>query len=131
MKKKKTFFYYLNPKNVSASIEKYGFTYKVKNTVLIYMVVTAVSVAGGFVFRLDLAGITLVALCGMAMLPKIVVNSYKNMYEQKRFSDVNMYIEQILYSFKKTPKIITALQDAENILPEDSPMRMTIRLKKD
>lgn len=126
MKIKKSFFYYLNPKNVSAAIERYGYAYSVKNTILIYVIVTAISVAGGFVFRLGPVEVCMVALCGMASMPKVVINSYKYMYEQKRFSDVNIYIEQVLYSFKKTPKIISALQDAEKIIPKDSPMRQTI-----
>lgn len=127
MKMKKSFLYYLNPKNVSAAIEKYGYTYSVKNTVLIYVIVTAISVAGGAVFRLDPVEICVAAVCAMAWLPKVVINSYKNMYEQKRFSDVNIYIEQVLYSFKKTPKIISALQDAEKIISKDSPMRSAIQ----
>lgn len=125
-KKKISVLYYLNPKNVSAAIEQYGYTYHIRNTIFIYIFVAFLSVAGGFIFKLGAAEICIVAVCAMAMLPKAVVNSYKNMYEQKRFSDVNMYMEQVLYSFKKTPKIITALQDAANIIPEDSPMRQTV-----
>lgn len=124
--RKKSFLYYLNPKHVSAAIETYGYAYSVKNTVLIYVLVCAVSAAGGVIFRLDAAEICTVALCGMAWMPKVVINSYKNMYEQKRFSDANLYIEQALYSFKKTPKIISALEDAEKIIPKDSPMQDVI-----
>ncbi len=126
MKRKKSFLYYLNPGNVSAAIEKYGYTYNVKNTMLIYLIITVISAAGGFVFQLGPVEVCIVAVCGMAMMPRVIINSYKNMYEQKRFSDVNIYIEQVLYSFKKIPKIITALQDAEKIIPGDSPMRETI-----
>lgn len=127
MKIKKSFLYYLNPKNVSAAIEKYGYAYNIRNTVLIYVIVTVISAAGGFVFRLDPVHICVAAVCGMAWMPKVVINSYKNMYEQKRFSDVNIYIEQVLYSFKKTPKIISALQDAQKIIPVDSPMQLAIQ----
>lgn len=126
MKRKTSFLYYLNPGNVSAAIKKYGYAYSIKNTIVIYIMIIILTVAGGFVFWLGPIEICVVAICGMAMMPRVVVNSYKNMYEQKRFSDVNIYIEQVLYSFKKTPKIITALQDAEKIIPKDSPMRDTI-----
>ncbi len=126
MKRKQPFLYYLNPKNVSAAIERYGYTYRIHNTVLVYVVVIAASAAGGILFQLGLLEAAAVAICGMSMLPRVVINSYKNMYEQKRFSDVNIYIEQTLYSFQKTPKIISALQDAGKILPKDSPMRSVI-----
>ena len=127
MKNKKPFLYYLNPKNVSAAIETYGYTYRIKNTILVYLIVTVCSIAGGVVFQLDLLEIGIVAVCGMAMMPRIIINSYKNMYEQKRFSDVNIYMEQVLYSFKKTPKVVSALQDAEKIMPKDSPMRKILQ----
>lgn len=127
MKRNNLFLYYLDPRNVSAAIENYGYTYSVKNTIFIYLIVILLSAAEGFIFRLGAPGVCAVALYGMAMMPQVVVHSYKNMYEQKRFSDVNMYIEQILYSFRKTPKIITALQDVEKIISKDSPMRECIK----
>lgn len=127
MYKKKSFLYYLNPGNVSAAIAQYGYTYQVKNTVFVYLAVMVLSVVAGFVFRLGLIEAGVIAVCGMSMVPRVVINSYRNMYEQKRFSDVNLYMEQVLYSFKKMPKIITALQDVEKIMPEDSPMREVIQ----
>ncbi len=125
--KKRSVLYYLNPRNVSAAVEQYGYTYHVKNTILVYLLVTLTSVIAGCIFKLTVPEILVVAVSGMAMIPKVIINSYKNMYEQKRFSDVNMYIEQMLYSFKKTPKIITALQDVGNIISKDSPMRCSIQ----
>ena len=125
--KKRSVLYYLNPRNVSAAVEQYGYTYHVKNTILVYLLVTLTSVIAGCIFKLAVPEILVVAVSGMAMIPKVIINSYKNMYEQKRFSDVNMYIEQMLYSFKKTPKIISALQDVGNIISKDSPMRCSIQ----
>lgn len=127
MRKKESFLYYLNPENVSAAVARYGYTYRIRNTVFVYLTVLAASGAAGFVFRLDFVEICVVALCGMSMVPRVIINSYRNMYEQKRFSDVNLYMEQVLYSFKKMPKIITSLQDVEKIMPKDSPMRSTIQ----
>ena len=82
MKKKQSFLYYLNPKNVSAAIEKYGYTYRIRNTVLVYVLVLACSWTGGFVFRLSLPYICVIAVCGMAMMPKVVINSYKKAIER-------------------------------------------------
>ena len=106
MKRKTSFLYYLNPGNVSAAIKKYGYAYSIKNTIVIYIMIIILTVAGGFVFWLGPIEICVVAICGMAMMPRVVVNGYKNMYEQKRFSDVNIYIEQVLYSFKKHQRLL-------------------------
>lgn len=121
------FLYYLNPKNVSAAIEEYGYAYRVRNTVLAYLLVLLAAVASGHVFRLGVLEVGAVALYGLAALPRVMMNNYKKMYEQKRFSDVNLYIEQVLYSFQKTPRIISALQDVEKIMPKDSPMRDAVK----
>ena len=45
-------------------------------------------------------------------------NSYKNKWELKRFSDANVYIEQMLYAFKNSQKVLTALQDVSILFPE-------------
>ena len=80
MKRKKPFLYYLNPKNVSAAIETYGYTYRIKNTIFVYLIVTVSSIFGGVVFKLDLPEVCIVAICGMAMMPRVIINSYNNMY---------------------------------------------------
>lgn len=123
---KASFFYYINPKNVSSTVEMYGYTYSVKNTIAVYLAVIAASCAMGFVFRLPFGYIAVVAAAGIFYAPKIIINGYKGMYEQKRFSDVNIYIEQLLYSFRKNPIILTALQDAGRAIAKDSPMRGVI-----
>lgn len=123
---KASFFYYLNPKNVSSAIALYGYTYSVKNTILVFLAVIAIACGLGILFRLSAGYIAVIALVGMACVPKVIINSYQNMYEQKRFSDVNIYIKQLLYSFRKNPIILTALQDAAKAIPNDSPMREVI-----
>ena len=57
MKRKKLFLYYLDPRNVSASVEKYGYTYNVKNTILAYLIVILLSAAAGAVFKLGVPGV--------------------------------------------------------------------------
>lgn len=123
---KASFFYCLNPKNVSSAIAVYGYTYSVKNTVLVFLAVIAIACGLGILFRLPAGYMAVIALAGMACVPKVIINSYRNMYEQKRFTDVNIYIKQLLYSFRKNPIIVTALQDASEAVPEDSPMKAVI-----
>ena len=123
---KASFFYYINPKNVSSVIEMYGYAYSIKNTILVYLAVIAAACVMGFVFRLPPGYVAVVAMAGIFYAPKIIINSYRGMYEQKRFSDVNIYIEQMLYSFRKNPIILTALQDAGRAIAKDSPMKEVI-----
>ena len=43
---------------------------------------------------------------------------YKQMFEQKRFADVLEYMDQMLYSFQKTGKILSALQETRESFKE-------------
>lgn len=46
--------------------------------------------------------------------------------QQARFTDANIYMEQVLYSFRKNNKIFSALSDVERIFPEGA-MKSCIR----
>lgn len=45
-------------------------------------------------------------------LPAFILDTYKKMYEQKRFADAATYMEQMLYAFQKTGKVLSALKEA-------------------
>lgn len=47
----------------------------------------------------------------LCSLPVIIVDQFRFLYEQKRFRQSVDYMEQMIYSFKKTPKILVSLQD--------------------
>ena len=49
------------------------------------------------------------------MLPFMISSQFKYIYEQKRFNELCIYMEQMAYSFKKKPKILSALKDTAEI----------------
>lgn len=120
-------FYYALPWNLRKEIALYGYSFSAKHIAFIYAVVILLGVFLGKLFKLPgiLWYIPLI-LSGMLFSPKIVRNSYKNKYEFARFSDVNTYVEQMLYAFKNSQKILTALGDVRILFPEGSPMRSVI-----
>lgn len=110
-KKIRNIFYYLKPKNMMGEITGYGYVFNMQKTLLTYLVYTVGSVILGILFRLDIPYIAALVLIGFLFLPKLIVSTYKNMYEQRRFIDCNVYMEQLLYSFRKSKKIVTSLKD--------------------
>lgn len=64
-----------------------------------------------FVFRLRWQYGALLVGLETLLLPSIFYMQFKNLYEKQKFEDIASYIEQLLYSFKRRPKIITSLQD--------------------
>lgn len=125
--KKAGFFYYMKPKNLSAEIGKYGYTYTTGRTLGVYLALAAAACLLGAAFRLRFAACACIVLAGAVILPSVIYGSYKKLYEQKRFSDLVLYMEQMLYSFKRSPRVISALYDTLEVFEEETdPMRQKI-----
>ena len=67
---------------------------------------------------------------GMVLLPFLVRNAYRNRYYQQKFSDLNVYMEQFLYSFQNTRKVLTTLEDTAELFDEGE-MKETIAEARD
>ena len=128
IQKKKSLLYYLNPKNVNSEVKEYGYPLSVKKIVGIYLIYILASFALGFAFKLDVFPyILIIALFGLCTLPYIIINGYKQTYEQVRFNDANKYISQMLYSFKTSKKVFYALKETRELFQgTNSPMEMQL-----
>ena len=120
--KKKNALYYLNYKNLSAEIEGYHASISVKQTLLWYLVYVGICIAVGFLLKMTIQMIVITGLLGMFFVPILIVNTYKNAYEQRRFSDISQYMEQFLYSFRASGKISTTLEDVKTLFDESNPI---------
>lgn len=125
--KKKNVFYYLAPKHLMGEVTGWGFHFSWGEILKSYGIYSAIGLLCGFMFGLDWKFMILMLLIETIFIPSLIANNYERMYNQKKFDDVNDYIEQILYSFSQSKKIITALEDTKTIFPEGSPMEITIQ----
>ncbi len=101
-----------------AQVRAYGFQYSLKDFLKQMIVVCAGTVGIGWVFALRWPGILVVTVFTGCMLPWLVKSQFRYVYEQRRFADVVLYMEQMIYSFQKAPKIREALEDARAISSE-------------
>ena len=69
-------------------------------------------------FRLTTAFALLLVFGMFALLPGILVYEKRYRREQERFLEISIYMEQILYAFKGTQKILNALEDVLFLFPE-------------
>lgn len=127
MKKGKSIFYYIRYKNLSAEILSFNAQISLKNTMLMYIFYTAVCVGLGALLKLKPICLIIVAGASLLFAPYIVFCSYKNEFEQKRFSDISQYMQQLLYSFRSTGSIKTSLQDTMTIFESGSYMNKLIQ----
>ena len=102
----------LRHKNLAKEVHIYGYHFSWKVQFLL-MVATLTGIGTvGLLFKLSVFWLTVVILAAIVMLPVLILNMYKKMYEQKRFADAAAYMEQMLYSFLKTGKIISSLRES-------------------
>jgi hypothetical protein len=53
------------------------------------------------------------------LVPSMYVSKCKELYEIRRFEEVAVYMEQMLYSFQRRNKVLSALEDTRSIFSED------------
>lgn len=121
--KKVGLFQLLNPKNLQAEVNRYGYTFS-KEYYVFFLVLTILVCAGlSFIFRLQRLCVGILLVCAIFLLPKFVLNMYKRMYQQKRFAEASDYCENIMYAFKKSGTILIALKETLEIF-DDSHVNM-------
>lgn len=120
-------YLYLNYRRFHGDIEQYGYTYSWKNTIFSSSIAILVAVFLGILYKLSWVGLVVLSMVCLLLMPCVVVNAYRKAYELKKFSDANKYMEKLLYYFKSSRKILTALVDMQKIFPSG---RMSKLLKK-
>lgn len=76
--------------------------------------------AGGilsYLYQLKLPCVFIMAGAFLAAAPLWEKGRNMRKIQQARFTDANIYMEQVLYSFRKNHKILSALSDVERIFP--------------
>lgn len=123
--KKKPPFYWNMPWNVVREINKLGYTFTWKNIASVYISMLGLIGVLCFAFKLHLPYVIVCLIAGIVVSPKFIMNRYKNKYEMTRFNDVNTYIEQMLYAFANSNRVLTALKDV-SVLFKECAMREVI-----
>jgi hypothetical protein len=123
-RKKKSFWYYLNPENLSLEVSRYGYTFSMKNYWKKYLLACTGILLLGLWYGLKTGYILAVILYALVLSPFIIINTCKNAGEEKDFEDISNYLEQLLYSFKRVPKILTSLEDTAQVFPEGKMHRL-------
>lgn len=98
-------------------LSDYGFHFVPAMQLLCYLIVAGGAIGISLLYKLNLIFSIIVILSAIIVLPGILTAYYRNKYEEKHISDAETYIEQMLYSFKRSSKIVVALRDALIVFP--------------
>lgn len=116
----------LNPKNLEKEVHRYGYHWSWKSQAAL----TAGALLGigvvGIVFQLQAGCLAVIMAAMILLLPVLVLDVFLKMFEQKRFSDAATYMEQMMYSFQKSKKVLIALKETRELF-EDGQMRQVIQ----
>jgi len=115
--KKKGMFYYLKPQNLIVEIEQFGHALSFKELLVSYTKVVLIGMTAAYLFKLPLYGYLIIMSASILFVSSLLISSYKSIYEQKKFSDANLYLEKMLYFFKKSKKIYSCLNEVLNVFP--------------
>lgn len=100
---------------MQTQIEGYGFKYSFSDFAKVTALFIAVMIIVGYFLKLEPYYIGVFTIAVFCMLPMMIMGQFKYIYEQNRFNELTMYMEQMAYSFKKKPKILSALKDTAEI----------------
>lgn len=105
----------MRDKKLSDELIKYGYVFSKSKMIVTYIIMVLMSVVVGLFFRLNTGFIIGLCIAVILMLPLYIKNYNYNRYQQERFSDVNIYMEQFMYSFMKNGKILSTLTDVSQL----------------
>ena len=104
---------YLNPNKMARAITGYGYKPSAKSLAIWYIAYAVGTIGVSMILKMHLIYIILMLLCGVVSMPGVIVRYFYNQNENRRFSDVNIYMEQMLYSFRVHSMVFPALCDLE------------------
>lgn len=102
---------YFSPHSLTSDISLYGYSFSLKTYIISIIAVISCITMISLIFQLQPVYILAIVLCGVIMLPWLIRKKYMNNHRLKEFSDVDIYLHQMVYSFIRNPKIHTALSD--------------------
>ena len=105
----------MRPKLLWDELKRYGYVFSVKRSILMYGMAVAFALLCGKFFRLERMYLLILCLWCACLFPFFLRNLYRNRYGQRQFVEINSYMEQFLYSFQKSGKILVTLKDVEKL----------------
>ena len=111
-------FYLFHPGDLQKQIDSFGYSFSMGKYILFILSAIAGAAGCGTLFSLRWYYVVLLAAACVWSLPFLILDGYKQMYEHKRFLDVSDYLEQMLYSFRMSQKILSALKDTQSLFTE-------------
>lgn len=102
---------YFSSASLISEISLYGYSFSLRTYIISIITVIGTITLISLIFHLKPEYMLCIIASGIIILPYLIRKRYQNNHRLKEFSDVDIYLHQMVYSFIRTPKIHTALYD--------------------
>lgn len=100
-----------SPLKMTEALKEMGESYTKKEGALYYSVLLLVAVILGLLFELKPLYLIIVGAVYLIFVPQLIYNQKKQVFELRRFNDVNAYMSQMAQSFTDSQNILSALNE--------------------
>ncbi len=111
-------------RNMQTKIQGYGYQYSFSRYLVLLLLGMSAIIAIGKVNGLKPRNIFILIIAMGMLVPLLLLVQFRYLYEQNRFQEIVNYMEQMMYSFQKHPKIISALEEVEGLTQGDLKFRI-------
>jgi Flp pilus assembly protein TadB len=102
-------------RQIQETIKEYGYEYSMKKHVTFMGIAVAFLLLLCYLMRIKAAGVCVIVLTVIFVVPILAGYHYRTLYEEKRFADAVDYMEYVIYSFLRMPKIINTLEEVVKV----------------
>lgn len=106
---------YFSIKQMKKEIYGYGYTCSGIKYFFFIIACFLVTFISGIIYQMSTLYMIPIFIVCFISTPKLIRVRFVNLYQKKRFNEVDIYLHQMVYSFQKMPKISVALEDTIKI----------------
>lgn len=105
-------------KKYRKKINEYGYIISIYQLGGSILLVSGLITLIGILYQLPIPYVMFMILITYGFYPTWLLDFYKRKYENHRFTDAEIYMEQMLYTFGRQQKILATLEDVAPIFPK-------------
>lgn len=112
-------------KHLRTTIKGYGYEYSLKSYMLVMLSVLIALVGVSYFFMLEMEWVILLAALAICVVPIIIIAQFRYIANNDKFEQMVNYIDQMVLSFKRNPKILAAMESTLDMV--DGAMKKCVK----
>lgn len=101
---------------ITRKIEGYGYEYSLGKYMAHSAIALAAAIVMSIIFSLEISKVIILLIAVLAAFPAILLSQFAYLNNNDRFENIVNYLDQMIISFKQSPKILTALESTLDLV---------------